>query len=146
MAHEHEGNMVNEFDFDDSDSLHEANKKLRLRLADADARENTSMGDFEFGIEPGAISILAPDEVRPGVIQTAQRMVQNRAMSLLKQDHSHARKIREYEDQAKADQVSIAKLEGALRLASKVLVDGDEAERKDVAGQINKILNEGQTA
>lgn len=107
--------------------------------------ENTSMGDFEFGIEPGAISILAPDEVRPGVIQTAQRMVQNRAMSLLKQDHSHARKIREYEDQAKADQVSIAKLEGALRLASKVLVDGDEAERKDVAEQINKILNEGQT-
>lgn len=41
MAHEHEGNMVNEFDFDDPDSLHEANKKLRLRLADADARAKT---------------------------------------------------------------------------------------------------------
>ena len=108
--------------------------------------QNTDMGDFEFGIEPGAISILAPDEVRPGVIQTAQRMVQNRAMSLLKQDHSHARKIREYEDQAKADQVRIAQLEGMLRLARKVLLYGDGAERKDVAGQIKKLLARGQAA
>lgn len=107
--------------------------------------ENTSIGDFEFGIEPRERVILPMDEVVPGARVCAQRMVQSRAMSLLKQDHSHARKIREYEDQAKADQVSIAKLEGALRLASKVLVDGDEAERKDVAEQINKILNEGQT-
>lgn len=106
--------------------------------------ENTSMGDFEFGIEPGAIFILEQDEVRPGVIQTAQRMVQNRAMSLLKQDHSHARKIREYEDQAKTDQMRIAKLEGILRLACRVLVDGDPAERRDVAGQIQSVLPAGQ--
>ena len=108
--------------------------------------ENTSMGDFEFGIEPGGLVDLSPGGLVPGPRECARHMIRNRAMSLLKQDHSHARKIREYEDQAKADQVSIAKLEGALRLASKVLVDGDEAERKDVAGQINKILNEGQTA
>lgn len=68
----------------------------------------------------------------------------SRGMACLKQDVAHSRRIREYEDQAKADQVRIAKLEGALRLASKVLVDGDEAERKDVAKQINKLHVGGQ--
>jgi len=102
--------------------------------------QNTSVGAFEYGIEPGRLYILAPDEVAPGVRQCAERMVQNRAMSLLKQDHSHARKIREYEDQAKADQLRIAKLEGMLRLARKVLIDGDAAERELVAEQIEKIM------
>lgn len=97
--------------------------------------ENTNM-------EPGEIVIFAPDEVIPGFTQTAQRMVQNRALSLLKQDHSHARKIREYEDQAKADQMRIAKLEGVLRLAVPVLRAGDDAERADVVGYLEHVLGE----
>jgi hypothetical protein len=97
-------------------------------------------------MEPGELVVLAPNEVVPGIKECAHNMVQNRAMSLLKQDHSHARKIREYDDQAKADQVRIAKLEGVLQLASKVLVDGDEAERKDLAEQIIKLQIGGQAA
>lgn len=104
--------------------------------------ENTSMGDFEFGIEPGGQVLLGQEEVVPCTRECAHRMVQNRAMSLLKQDHSHARKIREYDDQAKADQVRIAKLEGVLRLAVPVLRAGDDAERADVAASLEQVLGE----
>ena len=98
------------------------------------------VGVEAYGTMPGYAGGALGDQTE------ARRMVQNRAMSLLKQDHSHARKIREYEDQAKADQMRIAQLEGMLRLARKVLVDGDEAERKDVAGQINKLKIGGMAA
>jgi hypothetical protein len=57
-------------------------------------------------------------------------------MALLKQDASHAAKIREhirYE----------SKLEGLLQLASRVLLNGDKAERDDVAVQIQALLDAG---
>lgn len=57
------------------------------------------------------------------------------AMILLRQDASHARKIREHEAYQ-------ARLEGLLRLAGQVLVDGDEVERADVAMQIDVFLGE----
>lgn len=57
------------------------------------------------------------------------------AMILLRQDMSHARKIREHEAYQ-------ARLEGLLRLAGQVLVDGDEVERADVAMQIDVFLGE----
>lgn len=66
----------------------------------------------------------------------AKAMVQNRALSLLKQDDSHARKIREH-------LAYQAKIEGALQLAVRVLVDGDEAERKAVAAEIRTVLDAG---
>jgi hypothetical protein len=56
--------------------------------------------------------------------------------ALLKQDASHAAKIREhirYE----------SKLEGLLQLASRVLLNGDKAERDDVAVQIQALLDAG---
>ena len=94
--------------------------------------EHTSIGDFEFGLE-----FERQDD--PAKVE-AKRMVQSRAMSLLKQDHSHARKIREYDDQAKADQMRIARLEGVLRLAVPVLRAGDDAERADVAASLEHVL------
>lgn len=96
--------------------------------------ESTCIGDFEHGIEP--------EHWLPRV----EPATQSKAMSLLKQDVSHARRIREYEDQAKDDQVRIAKLEGALRLAIKVLVDGDQNEREQVAKQIHNLKIGGPVA
>lgn len=64
----------------------------------------------------------------------------SRGMTFLKQDVAHSRRIREYESRAKDDQLRIAKLEGALRLAIQVLADGDEAERVAVAEQLRKTL------
>lgn len=68
-----------------------------------------------------------------------RRMVQHRALSLLKQDVSHAAKIREHLTYQ-------ARLEGVLQLASRVIVDGDETERRDVAGQIQAVLAMGNDA
>lgn len=56
-------------------------------------------------------------------------------MALLHQDVSHAHKIREH-------LAYQAKLEGILRLAAKVIIDGDQAEREQVAGQIECVLAE----
>lgn len=59
--------------------------------------------------------------------------------SLLKQDVSHSTKIAahlKYE----------AKLEGILRLAARVLIDGDRAEQLDVAEQIEAALTNGDAA
>ena len=58
------------------------------------------------------------------------------AMPLLKQDVAHMRKIKEHEAYQ-------AKLEGVLGLAKRVLVDGDEAERVQVAQQIEMVLGGG---
>lgn len=61
---------------------------------------------------------------------------QSPAIMLLKQDVSHAAKIREhirYE----------SRLEGLLQLASRVLLNGDKAERDDVAKQIQDLLDAG---
>lgn len=64
----------------------------------------------------------------------------SRGLTFLKQDVAHSSRIREYESKAKDDQLRIAKLEGALRLAVQVLVGGDEAERVAVAEQLQKTL------
>lgn len=61
------------------------------------------------------------------------------AMMLLRQDASHARKIREHETYQ-------ARIEGLLRLAAQVLVDGDEGERADVARQIGDVMQQGVEA
>jgi hypothetical protein len=58
-------------------------------------------------------------------------------MALLHQDVSHAAKIREH-------LAYQAKLEGLLRLAAQVLTSGDAAERADVAGQIQIVLDCGE--
>jgi hypothetical protein len=57
-------------------------------------------------------------------------------MALLKQDVGHAAKIREHVRYE-------SKLEGLLQLASRVLLNGDEAERVDVAKQIQALLDAG---
>jgi len=41
-----------------------------------------------------------------------------------------------------SDQIRLAKLEGALRLAVNVLRDGEAAERSEVADRVAKILGE----
>jgi hypothetical protein len=63
-------------------------------------------------------------------------------LALLKQDVSHAARIKEYELAHKDDQLRIAKLEGVLRLAAQVLRDGKKVERSEVADRLDKILRE----
>lgn len=89
--------------------------------------ESTCTGDFEFGLKP---------EHWQADQSEAAPAAQSRGMTLLKQDVSHAAKIREhlrYE----------SKIEGLLQLASRVLLNGDEAERVDVAKQIQALLDAG---
>ena len=81
--------------------------------------ETTCIGDFEFDTLP---------ELEP--------KTQSRAMMLLKQDVSHAAKIREHLGYE-------SRLEGLLQLASRVLLNGDKAERDDVAAQIQALLAAG---
>jgi hypothetical protein len=61
---------------------------------------------------------------------------QSPAIMLLKQDVSHAAKIREHVRYE-------SRLEGLLQLASRVLLNGDEAERVGVAKQIQALLDAG---
>ena len=63
-------------------------------------------------------------------------------LALLKQDVSHAAKIKEYEADKKSDQLRIAKLEGVLRLAASVIRDGELSERAEVADRLDQILGE----
>jgi hypothetical protein len=63
----------------------------------------------------------------------------SRGLAFLRQDVSHAAKIREH-------LAYQARLEGVLQLASRVIIDGDEAERRDVAGQILAVLAAGNDA
>lgn len=90
--------------------------------------EATCIGDFEFGLEP--------ELQEPGRLETMPAPTQSTAMALLKQDVSHAAKIREHVRYE-------SKLEGILQLASRVLLNGDEAERVDVANQIQALLDAG---
>lgn len=57
------------------------------------------------------------------------------AMMLLRQDVSHAAKIREHLTYQ-------ARVEGLLRLAAQVLADGDDEERAEVVRQIDAVLGE----
>ena len=57
------------------------------------------------------------------------------AMMLLRQDVSHAAKIREHETYQ-------ARIMGLLRLAAQVLADGDDEERADVVRKIDELLGE----
>lgn len=98
--------------------------------------ENTSYGDFEFGVEHGHAERLQDDAMAA--------KVHSHAMALLKQDTAHAAKIREYKATAEQDQVRIAKLEGLLKLVERVLVDGDESERAEVVAQIKKLRSGGE--
>lgn len=90
--------------------------------------ETTCTGDFEFGIEP---EYWQQPQAEPAT--------QSRGLAFLRQDVGHAAKIREH-------LAYQARLEGVLQLASKVIVDGDEAERRDVAGQILAVLAAGNDA
>lgn len=90
--------------------------------------EATCIGDFEFGIEP--------EHWPAGRLETMPSPTQSKGMALLKQDVSHAAKIREH---ARYE----SRLEGLLQLASRVLLNGDEAERVDVAKQIQALLDAG---
>lgn len=67
-------------------------------------------------------------------------------LALLRQDVGHAGKIKEHEAKHKADELRIAKLEGALRLAVPVLKGGAKKERLAVAAQINELLAQNQEA
>jgi hypothetical protein len=98
--------------------------------------ENTSYGDFEFGVEHDHAGRTQDDALAA--------KVHSHAMALLKQDTAHAAKIREYKDAAEQDQVRIAKLEGVLQLAERVLVDGDDEERAEVVAQIRKLRSGGE--
>jgi hypothetical protein len=84
--------------------------------------ESTCIGDFEFGIEPEQVETIP--------------LIQGKAIMLLKQDVSHAAKLREHVRYE-------SKLEGLLQLASRVLLNGDKAERDDVATQIQDLLDAG---
>lgn len=46
------------------------------------------------------------------------------------------------ENVSSSDEIRLAKLEGALRLAVNVLRDGEAAERSEVADRVAKILGE----
>lgn len=83
---------------------------------------------------PGDLEPLGPGRLEP--------VATSIGLALLKQDVSHAARIKEYESAHKADQLRIAKLEGVVRLAAQVMRDGKKAERAEVADRLDKILRE----
>jgi len=91
--------------------------------------ESTCIGDFEHGIEPEYWQQHSD----------AEPVAQSRGLAFLRQDVGHAAKIREH-------LAYQARLEGALRLARRVLADGDKAERLGVAEQIEAVLAMGNDA
>lgn len=65
-------------------------------------------------------------------------------LALLRQDVSHAARVKQYKATIDADQVRIARLEGILRLAVPVLRNGPPEERADVAAQAEALLAENK--